>query len=113
MENIYSKIRNLAKSIKAQNLFVAAKEINGIRLFRNSFDFSKIQEIYLSYLYNYDSINRDIILEKISEHVFDYEIYEDSYMLWKRKNNKKEKDNNQKDLKLVVGKKITFPTNKG
>jgi hypothetical protein len=113
MENIYSKIRNLAKSIKAQNLFVAAKEINGIRLFRNSFDFSKIQEIYLSYLYNYDSINRDIILEKISEHVFDSEIYEDSYILWKRKNNKKEKDNNQKDLKLVVGKKITFPTNKG
>jgi len=113
MENIYSKIRNLAKSIKAQNLFVAAKEINGIRLFRNSFDFSKIQEIYLSYLYNYDSINRDIILEKISEHVFDSEIYEDSYILWKRKSNKKEKDNNQNDLKLVVGKKITFPTNKG
>jgi len=108
--NIYSLLRELAKSIKAQNLFVTAKEINGIRLFRNSFDFSKLQEIYLSYLYNYDSINRDIILEKISDHVIDNEIYTDAYLLWKRKNLKKTmKDNKQNDVNLVVGKKINFP----
>ena len=106
---IYSKLRELAKSIRAQNLFVAAKEINGIRLFRNSFDFSKIQEIYLSHLYNYDSINRDIILDNISKHVFDSEIYEDSYLLWKRKNIKTKKNNKKSDVNLVTGKKINFP----
>jgi hypothetical protein len=109
--NIYSQLRELAKSIRAQNLFVAAKEINGIRIFKNLYDFSKLQEIYLSYLYNYDAINRDIIMEKISEHVFDSEIMEDAYLLWKRKNMKKLniKDNKQNELKLVTGKTIIFP----
>jgi hypothetical protein len=74
-------------------------------------DFSKLQEIYLSQLYNYDSINRDIILENISKHVFDSEIYEDAYLLWKRNNLKKIniKDNTQKDLNLITTKKIIFP----
>jgi hypothetical protein len=110
--NIYLKIRELAKSIRAQNLFLAAKEVNGIRIFRNSFNLSKLQEIYLSQLYNYDSINRDIILEKISKHVTDNEIYTDAYLLWKQKNIKKinKKDNKQKDVNLVVGKEINFPT---
>jgi len=114
MENIYSSLRTLAKSIKAQNLFLAAKEINGIRLFHNKFDLSKIQNIYLSYLYNYDSINKDIVIEKISEHVLDSEIYEDAYLLWKRKNIKKidKKDNKQKDVNLVVGGEIKFPAKK-
>ena len=110
MENIYNLLRELAKSIKAQNLFVAVKEINGIHLFRNNFDFSKLQEIYLSHLYNYDSINKDIVIDKISEHVIDNEIYTDSYLLWKRKNLKKTiKDNKQNDIHLVTGKKINFP----
>jgi hypothetical protein len=111
MKSIYSKIRELAKSIKHQNLFVAAKEINGIKLFKNSFDFSRIQEIYLSHLYSYDSINRDIILEKISKHVLDSEIYEDAYLLWKRKNIKKTntKDKSEKELHLVTGNKVNFP----
>jgi len=110
MINIYSQLRNLARSIRMQNLFVASKEINGIRLFKNSVDFSRLQEIYLSQLYNYDSISRDIIIDKISEHVTDNEIYADSYLLWKRKNIKKTdmKDNKQKDVNLVVSKKINF-----
>jgi hypothetical protein len=112
MNNIYSTLRELARSIRAQNLFVASKEIFGIKLFHNSYDFSKLQEIYLSYLYSSNSISNDIIMEKISEHVFDSEIYEDAYLLWKRKNMKKIniKDNKQNDVNLVVGKKIKFPT---
>jgi hypothetical protein len=94
-----------------QNLFVASKEIGGIRLFKNSFDFSKIQEIYLSHLYNYDAINRDIILEKISKHVFDNEIYEDAYLIWKRRNIKKINTKNDKknEVSLITGKTIKFP----
>jgi hypothetical protein len=111
MENIYSKVRKLASSIRFQNLFAATKEINGIQLFHNSFNLSNIQNIFLSYLYNFDSINRDIIIDKIREHVFDSEIYEDSYLLWKRKNIKKinKTDNKQNEINLVMGKHIKFP----
>jgi hypothetical protein len=111
MNNIYTKLRELAKSIRAQNIFIASKEINGIHLFKNQYEFSKLQEIYLSYLYNYDSINRDIIIDKISEHVLDSDIMEDSYLLWKKKNIKKIniKDNKQNDLSLVTTRKIKFP----
>lgn len=114
MDNIYLKLRELSRSVKAQNLFVATKEINGIRLFKNLTDFSKLQEIYLSYLYNSNAISNDIILEKISEHVFDSEIMEDAYLLWKRKNIKKIniKDNKRNDVNLVTGKHIKFPTKK-
>jgi hypothetical protein len=111
MENIYSKLRNLAKSVRAQNLFVAVKELHGVQLFRNNFDFSKLQEIYLSFLYMYDTINRDIIVDKISEKVLDCELYEDAYMTWRRGNSKKsiQKDDKKKDVNLVVGKNIKFP----
>ena len=111
MENIYIQIRKLAKSIKAQNLFVAAKELQGIRLFRNRLDFSRLQGIYLSYLYMYDTINKDIVVDRISEKIWDSEIYEDAYLLWKRKSDKKseKKDKTTKDLKLIPGKTIKFP----
>jgi hypothetical protein len=111
MEGIYHKLRLLAKSITSQNLFIAAKEINGIRLFHNSIDFSKLQLYYISNLYNYDSINRDIIVENISKHVLDSEIYEDAYLMYKQKNRKKidTSDDKQKDVNLVVSNKIKFP----
>lgn len=110
--NIYSKLRELAKSVHSQNLFTACKDLHGICIFHNSFDFSKLQEIYLSYLYMYDTITRDIIIDKISKHVCDEEIYEDAYMIWRRNNNKKteKNDKSKKDVNLVVGKKIHFPT---
>lgn len=109
--NSYSQLRNLAKSIRYQNLFVASKEIFGIKIFRNSFDFSNIQNLFLSYLYSYEGLNKDIILEKISKHIFDSEIYEDAYILWKSKNIKKIdiKDNQQKELSLIPGRTINFP----
>jgi len=111
MNNIYDNLIELAKSIHSQNLFTAAKEINGIRLFKNIFDFSRLQEIYLSYLYTFDTINQDMVIDKISEHVLDDKIYWDAYMLWKRKHTNKteNKDNNKKDLKLIPGKTIKFP----
>lgn len=109
--NIYSLLRELARSIRMQNLFVATKELNGIRLFKNQLNLSNIQSIFLSHLYSYDSISRDIILENISKHVLDEEIYTDSYLLWKRKNFRKTniKDNKKSDVNLVTGKHIKFP----
>ena len=108
--NIWYNIRLLAKSIKAQNLFAAAKEISSIKLFKNNFNFSKIQELYLNYLYMYDAILKDIITENISKHVIDNEIYEDSYMLWRKENRyKKQKSQDKnKGVHLVAGNKIKF-----
>jgi len=115
--NIYSEIRLLAKSVRSQNLFTAAKEISSLQLFRNKFDLSAIQELYISYLYIYENINRDIIIDKISSHVLDCELFEDSYLLWKRKNKKSDKKQESKnepekakDMHLVCGNKIIFPT---
>lgn len=110
--NEYDLLAKLAKSIKYQNLFVASKDLNGIRIFKNTFNFSKLQELFLNYLYTFDSIHKDIITDKISEHVLDDDtnIYWESYILWRKKNIKKseQKDNNKKDLHLVSGKKINF-----
>ncbi len=115
--NIYAEIRQLAKTVRAQNLFAAAKDIATIQLFRNCFDFSKLQEIYISYLYIYENLNRDIVVDKISKHVLDNDIYEDAYLMWKRRNKKdkiSEKTESEKsahkDVHLVCGSKITFPT---
>jgi hypothetical protein len=113
MENIWKNLRDFAKSNKAQNLFVATKEISSIHLFKNSIDFSKLQEIFLNYLYIYDGIMKDIITERISKHVLDDEIYEDAYTLWKREKKYQEKepqDNKKREVHLVAGKDIKFPT---
>ena len=108
--NIYNSVINLAKSVRAQNLFAISKEVNGIRLFKNSHDFSKLQEIYLNYLYTFDLLNRDVIVEGISKKVIEDEIFWESYLLYKKSNKKKEeKPDKQKAVSLVAGKNIKFP----
>lgn len=109
--NYYELIRKLAKETYSQNIFTASKEIYGIRLFKNKYNLSKIQQIYLSYLYFYDNINKDLIIEKISKHIFDSDIYEDAYMLYKRERKIiNQEDNKKHDVKLVMGKEIKFPS---
>jgi len=118
MPDIYDSLIKLAKSNKYQNLFTVSKELSGIKLFHNSTELSNIQDIFLNYLYIFDSINRDIIVDKISEHVLDDDtnIYWESYLYWKKKNRNKEpeqKDNNRvSELNLVAGKKVNFPNKK-
>ena len=108
--NIYNNIIELAKKTKYQNLFIVAKEIGSIKLFENNTDLSKLQELFLSYLYTFESINHDIIIDKISQHVLDNQIFWESYLLYKKDKRKKdEKDNKKKDLSLVAGKKVKFP----
>jgi len=109
--DIYGNLRELARSIRGQNLFLAAKELSNIQIFKNRFNFSKLQDIYISFLYMYETINRDIILDNISKKIYDCELYEDCYMLWKRQNTKKKEESKDKnkDLHLVGGKEIVFP----
>lgn len=101
-------IRKLAKSVRHQNLFLASKEINGIKLFKNEYDLSLIQEKYLSYLYFYNNIFMDITTDKVSKKVIDCNIYEDAYTTYKSKKDnskiKTDSENKQKDLHIVFGK---------
>jgi len=105
-------IRKLAKQIDSLNLFSAAKEINNIYLFKNNIDFSRLQRLYISYLYFYNELYQDVATKKIDEKILESEIYEDSYILWKRKNpdeyfglgkdkNKKRKSGKKSDVHLV------------
>lgn len=98
-------IRKLARKVENINLFSAAKEINGIYLFKNRMDFSKLQKIYLSYLYFYYDLYLDINLKKIKESVIGNEIDEDAYSYYKRE---KPEDNTgkkkERDIHLVFSK---------
>ena len=108
MDTLENKIRKLAKDYKHLNLFTTAKDIGSIKLFRNSTDLSRLQQIYLSYLYFYESLMTDIGLKKIDEIVLTDSIYEDAYSFWKRKKgfeiDKKTEKKTDKNLKLVFGK---------
>jgi hypothetical protein len=112
--NTYLALKKLAKTNKAQNIFIASKELSGLRIFRNMTDLSNIQEFYLTWLYTYDMINRDILSDKISEKVLKDDIYEEAYLLWKKehkdkKDGKNIEKNQKKELHLVSGKTINFP----
>ena len=90
-------LRQLAKSVEMQNLFIASKEINGIKLFENKKDLSKLQGIFLSYLYFYCSLNNDIATDRVNKKVLENEIYCDAYAYYR--NNVKEKIDNTESNK--------------
>lgn len=108
--NIYKSLINLAKSIKYQNLFFAAKELHNVKLFQNDYDFSKLQNFFLSWLYTVDSLNKEIITDNISQKVLEDEIYADAYLAWRKKNKfkKEESKDKKRGLSLVAGKKLKF-----
>ena len=111
-KNIFELVRELAKTTEAQNLFYTCKELNSVRMFKNDYDLSHIQQTYISYLYLYESLAHDIIVEGISKKIYNSEIYEDAYIKWRsdKKDNKKSTEKKSNDLSLVASKKIIFPT---
>lgn len=95
-------LRKLAKSIEQQNLFIASKEINGIKLFENDTELSKLQHLYLSYLYFYSDLYTDIALKKVIPNVLVNFIREDSYSYYKRnKEPEIDKKNKKNDIHLI------------
>ncbi|MHA1294648.1 MAG: hypothetical protein ACTSQJ_18585 [Promethearchaeota archaeon] len=106
---IYSILQKLAASIRYQNLFHASKQINGVRLFKNTRDFSLLQQIFISYLYNFEAIHNDIAFEKISKRVLEDTIFSDAYLAWKQKRKKdNKKSKKRRDVSLVPAKFIKF-----
>ena len=107
MENF---IRKLAKKVESQNVFSACKEISSLQLFENRTDLTKIQQIYLSYLFFYSNIFTDIALKKVNENVLNYEIDEDAYNYYVK--NKKEDDNSNTNTNDPNSIKLVFKQNK-
>jgi hypothetical protein len=91
-------IRQIAKRTNSMNLFIAAKEINGICLFRNSIDFTRLQSLYLHYLYFYNDILIDIEMKEVDKVILSDFIYEDAYKEWKKESTPK-KTNKSLDKK--------------
>ena len=80
---MYKEIRELAKSAKWQNLYSRSKELSSITLFRNSTDFSLIQNHFLYLLETYNTLYVDMYSDKpyISQKVIDNVIRTEAYLL--------------------------------
>lgn len=101
-----NKIRELAKKIENQNLFLTCKEISSLKLFNNDKDLTKLQHIYLNYLFYYSNLNMDIALHKINKIILTDEIYEDAYTYYKQNRKQDEtKSSENKQIHLVFPKK--------
>jgi len=83
-------VRELAKSNKYQMLYNNTKDLH-FRLFENDKDFTQLQVLFLNYLQFYYGIYYDIALGDVEEIVLDNDIYEDSYVYWKRKTRDKQR----------------------
>ena len=98
-------LRKLALSNHWQFLYSKAKEMNNIRLFKNTIDFSKIQILFLQYLEMYANLYHDLAtknyqkdsakdyayLNYINEEVITDSLRCDSYLLYKSKYKDSEK----------------------
>jgi 6-phosphogluconate dehydrogenase (decarboxylating) len=99
-------IRKIAKNIENQNTFLAAKD-GLVSIFNNDKELSKLQQIYLSYLYFYHDLIVDVAVNKLNDKIFTEDIYEDAYMTYRRdkKENNKEKTNHGIHLKFPTKRK--------
>ena len=85
------EVRKLAKTHDYQSLYVNAKEL-GFKIFKNRRDLSSIQIHFLGFLNLYATICMDVYLKEVDEIVLDNEIYEDAYLYYKQKMNKKDSE---------------------
>ena len=81
-------LRDLAKEDYYQSLYASAKEL-GLQLFENKTDLTRIQLWFISYMSIYSVINMDIALGEITERVLDNVIYEDAYLIYKKRSSSK------------------------
>ena len=108
-------LRKLAKKTETQNLFQAAKDMACFDLFENKKDLSSSQNVFLSYVYFYHSLNSDVASKRVSEKVLLDEIFENAWAYYR--NNKKEEkteieSNKERAFQGVFSKtnEIIFPS---
>ena len=92
---VMSRVRELSKTSYWQTIYSTSKEL-GMKIFHNNYDFSELQILFLNYLGFYHAINMDIALGDVTNIVLENEIYEDSYIFYKNKIDKKKVSERQK-----------------
>lgn len=101
-------IRKLARSDKNQLLYLKAKDLNGIKLFKNEIDFSWIQMIFLMWLEIYHNLYHDLATgtDYLSKSVIIDDMRCDAFLLYRRRTkNLKDKtkiDNSETSSDSVV-----------
>lgn len=90
MIDVNPYLRKLAKNNYYQSLYSCSKEMGGIQIFANTYDFTMVQLNFLSYIAMYHSISMDVAMGDVDEKVLENDIYEDSYMHYKREHDVKE-----------------------
>lgn len=94
--DIYSLSRELAQKQKYQILY-AGDKYTGIRIFKNEYDLSHIQEIFICFLGIYNAVNTDIHLQEVKEVVLENDEFVDSYLIYKRKKREETKKETKND----------------
>jgi len=85
---LIKRVRQLSKTSYWQTVYGSTKEL-GFQLFNNQTNFSELQILFLNYMGFYSVINMDIAMGDVTDIVLDNEIYEDAYMHYKNKSDKK------------------------
>ena len=83
MDNTINLIRKIASNDDDQNVFILAKDIGSIQIFKNNRDFTYIQHLYLKYLSFYYNLYSDIAIGDVDEIVMKNFLYQDAYMMYK------------------------------
>jgi len=106
---MYSQLRKLAKSLKWQTIYRKSKDMAGINIFRNHYDFSDAQINFLQWLEIYHVLEKDLALKRpfISEAVLEDDIRTDAYLIIRPEI--LDKENNPKDTKGKKGKQDRVP----
>jgi len=85
---LIKRVRQLAKTSYWQTIYGATKELN-FKIFNNQTDFSDLQILMLNYMGFYNALNMDIALGEVPDMVLEDELYEEAYMYYKQKVDKK------------------------
>jgi len=96
-------LRELAKTDYYQAVYNNAKEL-GMQMFENTYNFTRLQLMFLSFAGMYSCIQTDIAMGDIGERVLDNFIYEDAYMHWKRVSSTKDIKKKISSIKQPKGK---------
>ncbi len=85
---LIKRVRQLAKTPYWQSVYGACKEVN-FHLFENTSNYSDLQILFLNYIGFYSVLNLDVAMGEVTDIVLEDDIYEESYMHYKNRVDKK------------------------
>lgn len=82
------QLRNLARSVYWQNIYSASKKCSGVRLFKNTFNYSGLQVRFLYWLSTYDLLFSELSTHEddlLTSEVLENEYRTDAYLIYRNK----------------------------